>query len=70
MMSFECDQHKVMIAIDAAGVSQLVDLLKQLEKRGGHLHLLTPANGGHELEERTPWGGDAIGEVIIDLIEF
>lgn len=70
MMSSECDEHKVMIAIDADGASQLIDLLKQLEKRGGHIHLFAPSNGGHELEERTPWGREAIGEVVIDLIEF
>jgi hypothetical protein len=45
----------------------LATLIKALEevRSSGHLHLLTPANGGHELNETNPFGEPAIGEVII-----
>ncbi|WP_442755790.1 hypothetical protein ACNHKD_03785 [Methylocystis sp. JAN1] len=69
MLSFECEEDTIKIALDSIGLEQFITILRQLEKRRGHMHLLTPSNGGHELDEKTPWGNKAIGEVIIDLIE-
>jgi len=54
----------IQIGLDEQGKATLI---KALDRVGtaGHLHLLTAANGGRELSEKTPWGKDTIGEVII-----
>jgi YD repeat-containing protein len=44
----------------------LVDALGKL-RISGHRHLLSSSNGGDELDDKTPWGEEAVGEVIIDV---
>jgi hypothetical protein len=31
-----------------------------------HIHLRTPADGGRDLDEKTPWGTEAIYEVVLN----
>ena len=57
----------IQIDCDEQGKATLINALNRVEA-AGHLHLLTPGNGGHELSEKTPWGEDTIGEVIITWV--
>ncbi|ATQ69395.1 MULTISPECIES: hypothetical protein [Methylosinus] len=66
MLSFDYENGVIKVAIDAAGIEKLLTILRACEERRGHVHLCTAANGGRELDEQTPWGKPAIGEVIID----
>jgi len=68
MLSFEIVQsgpaNLIQICCDDAGLTTLLEALKRLGHQG-HVHLLSPSNGGHELAEATPFGKPAIQEVII-----
>jgi len=66
MLSFQIinQGRGIQIYFDDEGKATLIDALDKVET-AGHLHLLTPANGGRELSEKTPWGKDTVGEVII-----
>ena len=57
----------IQIGLDEQGKATLIKALDKVEA-AGHLHLLTPANGGRELSEKTPWGKDTIGEVIVTWV--
>jgi hypothetical protein len=67
MLSFEIinSGQGIQIACDQQGLATLIGALEKLRNTADHIHLLTPSNGGHELSEQTPWGGKAIGEVIV-----
>jgi hypothetical protein len=56
--------REIQIGCDDQGKATLINALNKVET-AGHLHLRTPGNGGRELSEKTPWGKDTIGEVII-----
>jgi hypothetical protein len=66
MLSFEIVESGKAIQI-CADDSGLLILKKALERvsTSGHLHLLSSANGGNELNDTNPSGQVAIGEVII-----
>jgi hypothetical protein len=66
MLSFEIVESGKAIQIYADD-SGLLILRKALERvsSAGHIHLLSTANGGNELNDQNPWGQDAIGEVTI-----
>ena len=55
----DCDEH---------GMATLLEAFKKIQPAGGHIHLCTPANCGKELDEKSPWGEDAVGEVIITWV--
>lgn len=67
MLSFQLINHGqgIQVNCDEHGVSTLLEALKRVQPVGGHVHLRTPANGGKELDDKSPWGEDTIGEVII-----
>src|SRR4029453_7021412 len=67
MLSFRIDDSDRSIHIDCdnRGMAILVDALERARASGAHVHLLTPSNGGRELDARTPWGSEATGEVVI-----
>jgi hypothetical protein len=69
MLSFEIVQSGKAIQI-CADEDGLLLLRKALERvtTAGHLHLLSSANGGNELNDANPWGQAAIGEVIISAV--
>ncbi len=72
MLSFKLENEgrAIQIAMDHDGMNKFITLLHALKaKGGGHMHFRTRANSGDELDERTPWGGEAIAEVIIDIFE-
>ena len=55
----------IQIDCDQQGLATLIAALEKLRSTADHIHLRTPSNGGRELSEQTPWGKQAIGEVII-----
>lgn len=69
MLSFKIVQSGNAVAIqvhmDEQGLERLIHKIDSA-RRHGHMHLCTPSNGGNELDDRTPFGDEAIGEVIID----
>jgi hypothetical protein len=68
MLCFEIVQPEraqaIQIYCDDDGLAVLKEALERV-LRVGHLHLLSPANGGKELSELTPFGRESIQEVII-----
>ena len=71
MLSFQITNsgRAIQINCDGDGLTTLVAALEKIRHTGGHVHLLTPSCGGHELEEQTPWGEEAVDEVIITWVE-
>jgi len=71
MLSFKlADSGKtIQIDCDEQGARVFLDALAKVRSQGGHLHLCTPSNGGHELSETTPFGEAAIGEVVISYVK-
>jgi hypothetical protein len=67
MLSFQLvnQGRGIQVLCDEQGVTTLVEALKKVQPTGGHIHLRTPANGGTEPDEKSPWGEDTVGEVII-----
>jgi hypothetical protein len=65
MLSFQITNagRTIQIDCDDAGISTLIDILAKL--RGSHVHLLAPSCGGNDLSDKTPFGEEAIGEVIV-----
>ena len=55
----------IQVYCDGEGMATLVAALEKIRSADGHGHLCTPSNGGHELSEKTPYGNDAVGEVIV-----
>lgn len=67
MLSFQVTNsgQTVQIYCDQQGLEKLIATLEKLRGTADHIHLLTAPNGGRELSEQTPWGDEAVGEVII-----
>lgn len=70
MLSFELanEGRAVEISCDEQGMTALIKALERVRAKGDHIHLCTPSNGGRDLSEKNPWGGAAIGEVIINWV--
>ena len=65
MLSFSFTQRNaIQIHVDDAGISKLIDVLSTLRGSGDHIHLWAPPIG-NELGTYTPFGGEAVPEVII-----
>jgi hypothetical protein len=66
MLSFEVIESgkAIQIYADDNGLSVLRKALDRVVT-SGHIHLLSIASGGKELDDSNPWGKAAIGEVII-----
>lgn len=71
MLSFQMTNsgNAIQIDCDEDGVRVLLDALAKVRAQGGHVHLCTALNGGHELSETTPFGEATIGEVIITYVQ-
>jgi hypothetical protein len=67
MLSFQLtnENRTIQFLCDDAGISMLIDVLEKLRGSGNHVHLLSPGRGGKQLSETTPFGEQALGEVII-----
>jgi hypothetical protein len=67
MLSFQVvnSGREIQIACDEQGMTTLIGALERIRHTGGHVHLRAPSNGGRELSEKTLWGDDAVGEVVI-----
>ena len=69
MLSFQIIQSgssaTIQVHIDERGLAILVERIKDA-RQFGHVHLCTVSNGGKELDEQTPFGDKAVGEVIVD----
>ena len=69
MLSFQVSNACKVIQIDCdcEGLEKLLALLQKLKnEKSGHIHLSTPSGGGF-LNEKTPWGENAVNEVVISL---
>ena len=68
MLSFQIvnEGKAVQICCDHDGMSILLEKLAQLIRDPDHVHLRSPASGGKDLSETTPFGEPALGNVIID----
>lgn len=70
MLSFYItnEGRTIQVDCDHDGLANLISVLEEI-KAGvlGHIHLRAPSAGGHALCDKTPWGKDAISEVIITL---
>jgi hypothetical protein len=51
---------EVEIYMDREGLSLLIKKLKALESKGGHVHLMTPAWAGKELNEKLIGEGNTL----------
>ncbi len=49
-------------------MAKLIEARERVRADGDYMHLLTPSNGGRELDEKTPRGKEAIGEVILEWV--
>jgi hypothetical protein len=67
MLSFALsDQGRtVVINFDEEGMTKLIKAFERVRVHG-HIHLRTAADGGGDLDEKTPWGGDVIYEVVLN----
>jgi hypothetical protein len=66
MLSFSITNsgRTIQIDCDDAGISKLIDVLSKLPDSGTHIHLWGPPIA-NDLSTRTPFGNDAVQEVII-----
>jgi hypothetical protein len=70
MISFQtCNGGKVIrIDCDDSGIDILLSVLAELRGSGSHVHLYAPAaksDGRTVLSDKTPFGEEAVSEVII-----
>ena len=68
MLSFELndDGKAIQVHCDSEGMGILLEALAGLVKEGGgHVHL----RAGEKLSSVSPFGAEALGEVIIDYVE-
>jgi hypothetical protein len=66
MLSFVIDYgNQIQIICDEKGAGTLIDAVERIRHTGGHVHLRSPGGGGRELDDKTPWGEDAVAQVII-----
>jgi hypothetical protein len=70
MLSFDLaeEDRTVKIYCDENGMATLIKALERVRADGDHIHLRTPANGGRDLDEKDPWGQEAITEVILNWV--
>jgi hypothetical protein len=72
MLSFQISNsgRTINVDCDAKGMAVLLGALARLVgDRASHVHLWTAAASGGQLSEKTPWGDDAVSEVIINYQE-
>jgi hypothetical protein len=72
MLSFQIinSGRTINVDCDAKGMAILLKALAQLVgDRASHVHLWTAAASGGQLSDKTPWGEDAVPEVIINYQE-
>jgi hypothetical protein len=71
VLSFQLTESEQAIQIDCdeKGMKILLDALARARAAGAHVHLCAPSIGGHELNQTTPFGERAIGEVIISYVQ-
>jgi hypothetical protein len=70
MLSFQViNRNKtIQIDLDREGMGKLIAVLDEFKASDlGHVHLRAPSAGGSSLSDKTPWGAEAVGEVIISL---
>ena len=66
MLSFKITESGVIqVHLDEQGVERLIRGVDSARQHG-HAHLCTPSNGGNELDEKTPFDEEGVGEVIIE----
>jgi hypothetical protein len=67
MLSFQLtnENRTIQVLCDDAGISTLIEVLEKLRGSSNHIHLRSPRSGGKLLSDTTPFGEEAIGEVII-----
>ena len=70
MLSFHISNEgrEIQICCDEEGIATLIKMLERVRADGDHLHFFSPSNGGRDLSDTTPWGQQAIGEVIINWV--
>lgn len=54
----------VTLYFDRAGIDRLVEAMNEAMTEG-HVHLWSPARGGSDLDEHTPWGDPALAELVL-----
>lgn len=68
MLSFQIvprgKSQVIQIYCDDAGLAVLIGALERVRETG-HLHLRAPGTGGQDLSKTTPFGEEAVDEVII-----
>jgi hypothetical protein len=72
MLSFQISDsgRKINVDCDAKGMAILLGALTKLVgERASHVHLWTTGVTGGVLSEKTPWGEEAVSEVIINYQE-
>lgn len=70
MLSFQLvnENRAIQIDLDREGLEKLILILEKFRTEdSGHAHLRSPSAGGHFLSDKTPWGKDTVGEVIISF---
>lgn len=70
MLSFQVINagRSIQVDCDHEGLTRLISALEQVQAgEFGHVHLRAPSAGGDALSDKTPWGKDAVGEVIITV---
>ena len=70
MLSFEVTNSgkSIQVDCDSEGLGILIAALEEFKTKDlSHVHLRAPSAGGHVLSDKTPWGKEAVGEVIISL---
>ncbi|MEA2975834.1 MAG: hypothetical protein QOF19_1354 [Alphaproteobacteria bacterium] len=71
MLSFQSTDsgRKINIDCDSQGMAVLLGALARLiGERASHLHLWTASASGGQLSDKTPWGEDAVPEVVINYV--
>jgi hypothetical protein len=73
MLSFELAQHPgckqhIQIYCDNDGLTSLIETLVKFQQSGdSHIPLCAPSAGGKMLSDKTPFGNEAIGEIVITI---
>ena len=70
MLCFEIGNagREIQVDCDEGGMGILINALEKLRAGAGHMYLRTASNGGCELDDKSPWGVEGIGEVIISWV--
>lgn len=69
MLSFALSDEgrTVVINCDGEGMTKMIKAFERVRAHG-HIHLRTAADGGRDLDEKTPYGEDAIYEVVLNWV--